>query len=408
MMDPKKICIEDYSYSLPEEKIAKFPLPERDASRVLIYREGNISEDIYKNIGRHLPSNSLIIFNNTKVVEARILFQKPTGGLIEVFCLEPGDQYPDVTSAMLAQGNAHWKCLIGGASKWKHGMTLDKKIKFSNGDLHLTARILEREADTFLIELKWNSPDLSFAEILHLAGAIPLPPYLRREVEESDAERYQTIYARESGSVAAPTAGLHFTESIFNSLAQKKIRLNYITLHVGAGTFKPVKSDTMSAHDMHAEFFEADQDLIHSLIMEQNVTAVGTTSARTLESLYWLGVKLMKNPSIQQHHLFLDQWEAYELPQNITRNDAMESLLTWMQVNRLEIMITKTKLLIAPGYSFRVINLLITNFHQPQSTLLLLVAAAAGYDWRKIYDYALSNDFRFLSYGDGCLIALGS
>ena len=403
-MDPRNISISDYSYSLPEERIAKYPLPDRDSSNLLIYEGENVRQDIYKNVASYLPEDSLIVFNDTKVIEARLHFQKATGGIIEVFCLEPADQYPDVTTAMAQQKKVYWKCLIGGASKWKHGMILEKKIVYPNGELLLTAAIHKRESDTFIIELKWEPGIFSFAEVLHLAGAIPLPPYIKREVEAVDAERYQTIYAKESGSVAAPTAGLHFSESIFKDLTSKNIQIGYVTLHVGAGTFKPVKSATMEDHEMHAEFFEANTGLIHSILANQKVTAVGTSTARTIETLYWLGVKVINNPTISPSDLYLDQWEAYALPQSVTKENSLKALLKWMQKKRLEKLVAKTKLLIAPGYQPRVTNLLITNFHQPQSTLLLLIAAMAGSGWRKIYDYALENEFRFLSYGDGCLI----
>jgi S-adenosylmethionine:tRNA ribosyltransferase-isomerase len=403
-MDPGNISISNYTYILPEERIAKYPLPDRDSSNLLIYRNGMIHQDLYKNVASYLPENSLIIFNDTKVIEARLNFQKASGGIIEIFCLEPADQYPDVTTAMSQQGKVFWKCLIGGASKWKHGMILKKNIRHSHGELLLTASIHARETDTFVIELKWEPGTFSFAEVLHLAGAIPLPPYIKREVEAADAERYQTIYARESGSVAAPTAGLHFSESIFKELTKRKIQIDYVTLHVGAGTFKPVKSETMEEHEMHAEFFEADNDLVHSLLINQKITAVGTTTARSIETLYWLGVKVIHNSTISPEDLHLDQWEAYALPQNVLKEDSLKALFKWIHTNKLEKLVTKTKLLIAPGYQLRVTNLLITNFHQPQSTLLLLVAAVAGSGWRKIYDYALQNNFRFLSYGDGCLI----
>ena len=403
-MDPRKINIHDYSYVLPEEKIAKYPLPERDTSKLLVYRKGNITSDFYYNISHHLTANSLMVFNNTRVVEARLLFQKPSGGVIEVFCLEPAGKYSDITSGMSQQGTVLWKCLIGGASKWKYGMTLEKKVSFETGELILFAKIVERNTDSFIIELSWQPESFSFAEVLHFAGAIPLPPYIKREVEESDRERYQTIYAIESGSVAAPTAGLHFSDKIFKTLELKNIRREYITLHVGAGTFKQVKSETMADHEMHAEFFEVQKEFIASLLFAKDVIAVGTTTARTLESLYWLGVKLSINPSLNEEEMKLQQWEAYELPQDVPADEAISSLINWMERKQIQVLITKTSLLIAPGYKLRVIHALVTNFHQPQSTLLLLVAAVAGPQWKKIYDFALQNDFRLLSYGDGCLI----
>jgi len=345
-----------------------------------------------------------MLFNNTRVIEARLLFKKETGGTIEIFCLEPGDNYTDLHTAMTQTESVLWKCLIGGASKWKHGHILEKRIKHLSLDITLAARILDREADTFLIELKWRPVELTFAEVLHYAGAIPLPPYIKREVEDSDAERYQTIYAKEAGSVAAPTAGLHFTPFIFSGLAEKNIVTKYVTLHVGAGTFKPVKAELMSGHEMHAEYFEVDEELIQSILKNDLITAVGTTTARTIESLYWLGVKAKLKPAILSHELILEQWEEYELPRQFSKTGSLEALLDWMCINDQERILTKTKLLIAPGYKWRMVKQLVTNFHQPESTLLLLVAAATGSDWKKIYDYALAHDFRFLSYGDGCLV----
>jgi S-adenosylmethionine:tRNA ribosyltransferase-isomerase len=403
-MDPRNIRIHDYSYFLPEEKIARYPVATRDSSKLLIYKAGNIQEDVYKNIASHLPENAHIIFNDTKVIEARLHFQKPTGGVIEIFCLEPSDQYPDITTAMTQHSTVLWNCLIGGASKWKHGMILEKKLKTLGNEVILTARIHAREKDTFIIEFNWTPPTFAFAEVLHMAGAIPLPPYIKREAEPDDAERYQTIYARESGSVAAPTAGLHFSPAIFSELESKRIKTDFITLHVGAGTFKPVKSETMDAHEMHPEFFEVGIEFIQSLLSSRERIAIGTTTARTLESIYWLGVKTIQDPEIDLQQLHLEQWEAYDLPQNISVEDAITHLLDWMKKNQLDSLITKTKLLIAPGYQIRIFNILVTNFHQPESTLLLLVAAVAGKDWRKIYDHALQHEYRFLSYGDGCLI----
>jgi S-adenosylmethionine:tRNA ribosyltransferase-isomerase len=391
-MHPGKLSIKDFTYALPADKIASHPLPERDASKLLIYKEEKISEDIYRNISSHLPENSLLVFNNSKVVEARILFQKPTGGVIEIFCLEPGDQYSDITTAMLQTGKVFWKCLVGGASKWKHGQVLEKTI----GSITFKAVYVDKKADSFIIELSWQPGHLSFAEVLHHIGAIPLPPYIKRKPDASDTERYQTIYAEKDGSVAAPTAGLHFTERIFNSLTEKNIHTSYVTLHVGAGTFKPVKTETMAEHEMHSEFIDVSKETIQKFIQSiDNIIAVGTTSLRTLESLYWFGVK--KSPS-------LEQWEAYELKDTPTAKEALESLIEWMEVNKMDRLLAKTQIIIAPGYKPKLVKALITNFHQPQSTLLLLIAALIGDNWKKVYDYALENEFRFLSYGDGCLL----
>jgi S-adenosylmethionine:tRNA ribosyltransferase-isomerase len=405
-MHPKNISIKNFTYGLPEEKIAKFPLAERDASKLLIYKNKKISESIYNNIAEYIPANSLLVFNNTKVVEARILFQKNTGAFIEIFCLEPHEKYADVSSAMMQQGKVWWKCLVGGASKWKPGQLLQKEIFFADKKLSLSATYIEKQTDYFIIDLSWLPLELSFAEVLHHAGLIPLPPYIKREVEELDSERYQTIYALHDGSVAAPTAGLHFTKNIFEQLAVKHIRKEFVTLHVGAGTFKPVKSETLESHIMHAEFIEVSVSAINTILDNAgNIFSVGTTSLRTIESLYWLGVKAISNPDITINDLIINQWDTYELQAGaVYAKNALEALLIWMKKNQLQKLITKTQLLITPGYNFKIINGLITNFHQPQSTLLLLVAALVGDDWKKIYEYALNNNFRFLSYGDGCLL----
>jgi len=410
MTDPRTLSIKDFTYSLPEERIAKYPLAERDASKLLIYKEGIIAEDIYRNIDRHIPKDSILVFNDTKVVEARLLFQKSTGGVIEIFCLEPHEQYPHITTAMLQYEKVLWHCLIGGASKWKHGQVLEKKINYNSKELILNARYIEKTGDSFIVELSWNDLSLSFAEILHLFGAIPLPPYIKREVEISDAERYQTVYAHYEGSVAAPTAGLHFTETVFKKLKEKNIDKDFVTLHVGAGTFKPVKTEVMKDHEMHAEYFTVSKLLIQNLIdhLDKNIIAVGTTSLRTLESLYWLGVKKSTDHGPQTTEI--TQWEVYDsIGKKISAKEALENLIKWMAAKDLDNLTAKTQIIIAPGYQIKIVNGLITNFHQPQSTLLLLVAAFIGKDpitigWKKVYDYALENNFRFLSYGDGSLL----
>lgn len=405
-MHPKRLLIKDFLYNLPEEKIAKYPLPKRDESKLLVYKDGAITENIYYNLTEYLPENSLLIFNNTKVVEARLLFQKSTGSSIEIFCLEPAEVYTDITTAMLQKGKVWWKCLVGGAKKWKEE-TLLKVIETSSATLQLHAKKTEKFTDYFLIEFSWDDTSLSFAEVLHMAGSMPLPPYLNRTAEESDKERYQTIYARHDGSVAAPTAGLHFTERLFEKLMAKRIQQDFVTLHVGAGTFKPVKSETMQEHEMHTEFIDVRAALIENILQHINETviAVGTTSLRTIESLYWLGVKTILQPAITLENLHVYQWDAYDTDaENITAKDALKSLLNWMQRHNLSNLITKTQIIIAPGYGLKVAKALITNFHQPQSTLLLLVAALVGDDWRKVYHYGLENNFRFLSYGDGCLL----
>ena len=402
-MHPKDLSIYDFTYHLPDEKIASFPLQERDASKLLIYKEGKISEDIYRNIDAHLPSESLLVFNNSKVIEARLLFQKSTGGVIEIFCLEPDSRYNDITTAMLQQGTVYWKCLIGGASKWKHGQVLEKNIIAGKNIIQLSAKYLEKTADSFLVELSWKPDHLSFAELLHFAGAIPLPPYIKRKPDKSDTERYQTIYAKQNGSVAAATAGLHFSPTVFEKLKENGIDHTYLTLHVGAGTFKPVKSEKMADHEMHAEFIDVSKETIQQLINNTDkIIAVGTTSLRTLESLYWLGVKSIEN--LVSSHLVVNQWEPYETESNLSAKGALLALLSWMQKNKTDRLFSKTQIIIAPGYKPKLAKALITNFHQPQSTLLLLVAALIGDEWRKVYDYALQHNFRFLSYGDGCLL----
>ncbi len=406
---PGNLSITEFVYALPDERIAKYPLTERDQSKLLIWKDRILTEDIYSNLTDHLPADSLLIFNNTKVVEARLLFEKPNGGKIEIFCLEPDEQYPDITTAMLQKGKVWWKCLVGGAKKWKEGSLISQIKKYDLYDVILTATKIEQLSDSYLIELSWNNPELSFAEVLHIAGVIPLPPYLNRAAEEDDNKRYQTIYAKHDGSVAAPTAGLHFTDALFKKLKQKNIHHDFVTLHVGAGTFKPVKSATMNEHEMHSEFIDVSKTFIDNLLnhLDQNIIPVGTTSLRTIESLYWLGVKLILNPLLQPEELTVSQWDPYELDStNITPNKALQTVSEWLGKNNMQRLITKTQIIIAPGYSFRIIKALITNFHQPQSTLLLLVSAITGNDWKKIYHYALENDFRFLSYGDGSLLWL--
>lgn len=430
MKHPSNLHIEDFNYELPNEKIAKYPLEQRDQSKLLIYggtgfsggaepisgelgpkTENGVSirESIYANIADELPQGSLLVFNDTKVVEARLLFQKPTGGVIELFCLEPADQYADITTAMLQKGSVQWKCLVGGAKKWKEGAVV-LEVK----GLKILANKVEILPDCFLIEFSWDPAGISFAEVLHLAGDIPLPPYLNRETEESDKERYQTIYAKHDGSVAAPTAGLHFTEYVFAQLAQKQIQKGYVTLHVGAGTFKPVKAAQMKDHEMHAEFIDVQKSTIEQLLehVSKGIIAVGTTSLRTLESLYWIGVKTIHNPSLATADLSVSQWEPYQHAEENAENkgkaysaeESLTALLQWMEKNNAERIITKTQIIIAPGYTFRIIRALVTNFHQPQSTLLLLISAIVGDDWRSIYDYALTHEYRFLSYGDGSIL----
>lgn len=407
IMHPRNLAIQDFTYELPEGRIAQHPLSRRDDSKLLIYRSGKLSEDTYRNISAHIPPQSLLIFNDTRVIAARLKFKKPSGGVIEIFCLSPHDQYADITSAMLQRGRVWWNCLIGGASKWKHGMALEKQIDTGDNVIVLKAAIAARAAETFVVELTWEPENLSLAEVLHLAGEIPLPPYMKREAERDDAERYQTTYAAHDGSVAAPTAGLHFTDEIFQSLNAKNIDRDFVTLHVGAGTFKPVKAGLMRDHTMHSEFIEVNRGTIEKLREHKGtVFCVGTTSLRTVESLYWMGVKANQWPHISENELIISQWEVYDRLHQYTVSvqEALQSLLAWMDDRKLQKLITQTQIFIAPGYKSRIIGGLITNFHQPQSTLLLLVAALIGEDWKRVYNYALENNFRFLSYGDGCLL----
>ncbi|MEP7143832.1 MAG: S-adenosylmethionine:tRNA ribosyltransferase-isomerase [Ferruginibacter sp.] len=409
-MHPKEISIKDYTYTLPDERIAAFPLSERDDSKLLIYKDGVLQEDRYKNIAQYLPAESLLVFNNTRVIQARILFQKTTGAVIEIFCLEPYESLNEYSTIMGQKEKLRWKCLIGGASKWKEGV-LVKKFKVQGSDAELQVRLIEKLPDAYVAEFLWKPGHFTFSEIIEQAGDTPLPPYIKRKPVARDKERYQTIYAKYDGSVAAPTAGLHFTTAIFSSIKTKNISSAYITLHVGAGTFKPVKAASLQGHQMHREWIDVTTATIHMLVnnIVHGIIAVGTTSLRTLESLYWMGVKTILNPDYKMDELAIHQWDVYENPlanTNIAASEALSALSGWMKKNNCERMINQTQILIAPGYRFKIAKAIITNFHQPQSTLLLLVAAAIGEDWKKVYDYAMENDFRFLSYGDGSLLFL--
>lgn len=387
---------------MPEERIAQYPLIERDSSKLLVYRNG-IQEDVFKNITHYLPAQSLLIFNNTKVVHARIFFTTSTGAKVEVFCLEPASEARDMASAMSQTKGVRWKCLVGRASKWK-----EKILKTGNDSFELTAELVGREADNFIVQFNWTPESLSFAEILDKAGVMPIPPYLHRQSEELDISRYQTVYAKNEGSVAAPTAGLHFTRAVLDSLATKEIATAEVSLHVGAGTFKPVKSETLKEHDMHYEMIDVSVSMLLALQKQLEaklpVIAVGTTSLRTLETLFWLGLKAFQNPQLAVEDLQISQWEPYEADIMIEPAAAIDHLLRYMQKNKLERLNTKTQILIAPPYRLKVALGIITNFHQPNSTLLLLVASVVGDAWRSIYDYALNNNFRFLSYGDSSLL----
>jgi S-adenosylmethionine:tRNA ribosyltransferase-isomerase len=399
--------IDDFDYALPEERIAKFPVSPRHSSRLLIYKEGQIESTVYFQLPEHLPTNSMLILNDSKVIEARLIFQKHTGGKVEVFCLEHDAVYGDVSSAMQQKASVNWWCQIGGVKKWKAGPI---ELEFeTEGEKHtLTAEQIQRADAGFKIRFSWTAPELTFAEILHIVGKIPLPPYLNRETEESDKTNYQTVYAKEEGSVAAPTAGLHLTEELFEQLRSKNILPTTLTLHVGAGTFKPVKTATAEQHDMHAEYLEVKSSLLLKLLENKQQTriAVGTTSLRSLESIYWMGVKLIENPKLTLKDIELQQWEAYTLAQDVPFPDAIQAVLEQLKDEQSDQFLTKTSLMIKPGYRIRSVDAILTNFHQPRSTLLLLIHAFVGQDWKDIYNYALSNDYRFLSYGDGSLLWL--
>ncbi len=410
-MHPKNLSIDDFDYNLPEEKIAVYPLAQRDESKLLIYKNGHIKEDIYRNIADHLPKNSFLIFNDTKVIKARILFKKITGAVIEIFCLEPYEKINDYAVVLSQKKSTKWKCMIGGAGKWKEKF-LEKEIQIDTNKIVLKAQLVEKLSDAYVVELSWDPGDYSFAEIINHAGETPLPPYIKRKAEASDSEKYQTIYSHYEGSVAAPTAGLHFTKEIFSSLKKKNIDTGFVTLHVGAGTFKPVKSSSMEGHEMHAEWIDVPVKFIRQLTenLSNDIFCVGTTSVRTVESLYWMGVKTFLYPEIKFEQLRINQWEIYEeelFKTNLSANKSLTSLCNYLITKNLNRLFIQTQIIIAPGYSYKITNGIITNFHQPKSTLLLLVAAMIGDNWKKMYEYALKNNFRFLSYGDGSLIYKG-
>lgn len=396
------ILIKDYDYNLPHERIAEFPLQERDQSKLLVYKNGQITDEHFSNLQTLLPESATLILNNTRVIEARILFKKLTGGVIEIFCLEPFGQ--TIEQSLTSVGKAQWLCLIGGASKWKAGQILQKEISFDGITLVLQARYISKQDNSFIVEFEWQSHQ-SFAEVLHIAGAIPLPPYIKRNANEEDKARYQTVFGKQEGSVAAPTAALHFTERTFQKLSEKHIKAAYITLHVGAGTFKPVKSETIAEHEMHREPFTVAVDVLRKLLSSKKVIAVGTTSLRTIETIYWLGVKVIND--LVQNEWTLQQWEAYELEKkfgSISVEKSLTALIDWLEKNQQTELHCQTSLMIVPGYQFKIPEGIITNFHQPQSTLLVLVSAFIGEDWRKVYQHALDNNYRFLSYGDSSLL----
>lgn len=406
-MHPSTISIHDYTYPLPTEKIAFFPLPERDASKLLVYRQGKLETSQYRHIAQFLPPHSLLFFNDTRVLEARLLFQKPSGATIELFCLEPAPHYGEIHSAMAVCGQIDYRCLIGGVSKWSTDLKLEKTGILNGEPVQLTATLLGKEEQHYRVSLNWTPSKLSFAELLQALGEMPLPPYIKRKADNTDSNRYQTIYARQKGSVAAPTAGLHFTPAIFAALEARAIQPQFLTLHVGAGTFLPVKTTLLQNHKMHSEWMDITQSLVKKLLETEagQITVVGTTTLRSFESIYWLGAALLLDPETPLQQLSVGQWAPYEYPlPHPSVSESLGALLRYLQAKNMDRVSVKTSLLIAPGYSFKLVKRLITNFHQPQSTLLLLVAAFIGADWKKLYDYALEADFRFLSYGDGCLL----
>lgn len=402
-MDTKHIRIKDYNYELPEARIAKFPVPGRDRSKLLIYNKGVISEDVFFNIKNYLPEGSLMIFNNTRVIQARIHFRKSTGALLEVFLLEPA-RPSDYELMFQTNGECSWLCMIGNLKKWKEG-TLTRLLEIKGRKIILTATRKHEQGTSHWVDFSWNDADVTFADILENAGELPIPPYLNRETEESDKETYQTVYSKIKGSVAAPTAGLHFTDAVLRSIDDRGIEREELTLHVGAGTFKPVKSEDISGHDMHTEYISVRRSTIEKLIKHgASAIAVGTTSVRTLESLYYVGVKLDEYPNATEEQLHIKQWEPYETDTTIPPVKALRNIIEFLDRNNISVFHGSTQIIIAPGYEYKIVKMLITNFHQPQSTLLLLVSAFVHGDWKNIYNYALEHDFRFLSYGDSSLL----
>ena len=404
--DPKHIRISEFNYPLPDERIAKFPLPVRDQSKLLLYRHGEVTEDIFTSLPDYLPANSLMIFNNTKVIQARLHFHKETGALIEVFCLEP-IQPNDYALNFQQTEHAAWLCMIGNLKKWKEG-ALKREITVKGKPLTLTAERGACHGTSHWVDFRWNNPEITFADILEVFGELPIPPYLNRETQESDKETYQTVYSKIKGSVAAPTAGLHFTPRVLDALREKGVALEELTLHVGAGNFKPVKSEEIEGHEMHTEYISVNRSTLEKLVAhEGKAIAVGTTSVRTLESLYHIGVTLLHNPNATEEDLHVKQWQPYETALETAATpavDALQAIIAYLDRHHMETLHSSTQIIIAPGYEYRIVKAMVTNFHQPQSTLLLLVSAFLHGDWRKIYDYALAHDFRFLSYGDSSLL----
>jgi len=403
MKDTKHIKISEFNYPLPDERIAKFPLATRDTSKLLVYRAGKVSEDTFTALPQYLEPGEMMVFNNTKVIQARLHFRKETGALIEIFCLEPIAPN-DYALSFQQNKKCSWLCMIGNLKKWKEGI-LKRTITIAGKDILLTARRGECHGTSHWIDFEWDDETYTFADILEYAGELPIPPYLNRETQESDKETYQTVYSKIKGSVAAPTAGLHFTERVLKALDERGIDREELTLHVGAGTFKPVKSEEIEGHEMHTEYISVNRRTIEKLITHGGKTiAVGTTSVRTLESLYYIGILLNENPNANEEDLHIKQWMPYEPHPALTSIEALQQILDYLTRNQMETLHTSTQIIIAPGYEYKIVKKIVTNFHQPQSTLLLLVSAFVKGDWRKIYDYALNHDFRFLSYGDSSIL----
>lgn len=406
MINPKDIHISDFNYELPDERIAKYPLAERDSSKLLIYNKGVVSEDHFASLPKYLPQGALMVMNNTRVIRARLHFQKQTGAVIEVFCMEP--YFPaEYQQNFVQTGSVEWLCMIGNLKRWKDGVLM-REINVKGQTLCLTAERLATgsgNGTNHRVRFAWNDPSVAFSEVLEAVGELPIPPYLNRETEESDLRTYQTVYSKVKGSVAAPTAGLHFTPAVLEAIDAAGIERDEVTLHVGAGTFKPVKSDTMGGHDMHSEYIVVSRRTIDRLLSHGGkAIAVGTTSVRTLESLYYIGCKIVHNPDISEEELHVGQWEPYDHVETVATLSALQATADWMDANQLSALHTTTQIIIVPGYDYKIVNMMVTNFHQPQSTLLLLVSAFVKGDWHTIYDYALAHDFRFLSYGDSSLL----
>ncbi len=398
---------------MPDERIAKFPIARRDESKLLIYNKGQIGHDVFKNITSYLPKGALLIYNNTRVIQARLHFRKTTGALIEVFLLEP--YFPhDYEQIFQTRNHCQWVCMIGNLKKWRTISTdgvqegkgiLVRTIMVGEQQVKLTASLGCEERTGHIVSFNWDDASVSFADLLEAIGELPIPPYLNRDTEESDKITYQTVYSCIKGSVAAPTAGLHFTAAVLEDIDACGIEREEVTLHVGAGTFKPVKAQRIEGHEMHREYISVRRDTIQKLIEHDGqAIAVGTTSVRTLESLYYIGCRICRNPSLTEEQLPIEQWEPYDTPCDISVTVALQSIVDWLDRNGLTTLHSSTSIIIAPGYKYHIVKMLITNFHQPQSTLLLLVSAFIGDDWHKVYDYALDNGFRFLSYGDSSLL----